>query len=190
MVMVLTDFLSNSENEQILSEDQMELKWCIQQFSSVAQSCQTICDPMNRAARQASLSITNSWSLPKSMSIESVMTSSRLILCHPLLLLPPILPSIRVFSNGSALQFGIKEPRSITKEATYWWSRQAHLLQHSCPFSTQLSINPANSAPTSQPTLLPTDIRASILCPTWSEEMGIQTWPWKQNLFPQSPHSL
>ena len=55
------------------------------------------------AARQASLSITSSWCSPKPMSIESVMPSSHLILCHPLLLLPPILPSIRVFSNESAL---------------------------------------------------------------------------------------
>ena len=55
------------------------------------------------AARQASLSITNSWSLLKLMSIELVMPSSHLILCRPLLLLPPILPSIRVFSNESAL---------------------------------------------------------------------------------------
>ena len=55
-------------------------------------------------ARQASLSITNSRSLPKPMSIESVMPSSHLILCHPLLLLPPILPSIRVFSNESTLR--------------------------------------------------------------------------------------
>ena len=55
------------------------------------------------AARQASLSITNSWSSPKLMSIESVMPSSYLILCHLLLLLPPIPPSIRVFSNESAL---------------------------------------------------------------------------------------
>ena len=56
------------------------------------------------AACQASLSITNSRSLPKPMSIESVMPSSHLILCHHLLLLPPILPSIRVFSNESALR--------------------------------------------------------------------------------------
>ena len=56
------------------------------------------------AARQASLSITNSWSLLKLMSIELVMTFSHLILCHPLLLLPPIPPSIRVFSNESALR--------------------------------------------------------------------------------------
>ena len=55
------------------------------------------------AARQASLSITSFRSLPKLMSIESVMPSSHLILCHPLLLLPSIFPSIRVFSNESAL---------------------------------------------------------------------------------------
>ena len=55
------------------------------------------------AARQASLSITNSQSLAKLMSIKSVMSSSYLILCRPLLLLPSIFPSIRVFSNESAL---------------------------------------------------------------------------------------
>ena len=55
------------------------------------------------AAHQASLSITNSWSLPKLMSIELVMPSTYLILCHPLLLLPSIFPSIRVFSNELAL---------------------------------------------------------------------------------------
>ena len=56
------------------------------------------------AASQASLSITNSQSLLKLMSIESVMPSNHLILCHPLLLLPPIPPSIRVFSNESTLR--------------------------------------------------------------------------------------
>ena len=56
------------------------------------------------AACQASLSITNSRSPPKSMSIESVMPSNHLILRHPLLLLPSIFPSIRVFSNESALR--------------------------------------------------------------------------------------
>ena len=55
------------------------------------------------AARQASLSITNSWSLLKLMSIELVMQSKHPILCHPLLFLPSIFPSIRVFSNESAL---------------------------------------------------------------------------------------
>ena len=55
------------------------------------------------AAHQASLSITNSWSSLKLMSIESVMPSNHLILCRPLLLLPPIPPRIRVFSNESIL---------------------------------------------------------------------------------------
>ena len=55
------------------------------------------------AAHQASLSITNSWSLPKLMPMESVMPSNHLILCRPLLLLPSILPSIRVFSKESVL---------------------------------------------------------------------------------------
>ena len=55
-------------------------------------------------AHQASLSNTNSWSLPKLMSIESVMPSNHLILCRPLLLLPSIFPSIRVFSNESVLR--------------------------------------------------------------------------------------
>ena len=61
------------------------------------------------AACQASLSITNSWSLPKHMSIESVMPSHHLILCHPLLLPPSIFPSIRVFSKDSA--FRIRWPK-------------------------------------------------------------------------------
>ena len=56
------------------------------------------------AARQPSLFITNSWSPPKPMSIELVMPSNHLILCHPLLLLPSIFPNIRVFSNESALR--------------------------------------------------------------------------------------
>ena len=56
-----------------------------------------------KAAYQASLSITNYWNLPKPMSIESVMPSNHLIFCRPLLLLPPIPPSIRVFSNESTL---------------------------------------------------------------------------------------
>ena len=58
------------------------------------------------AAGQASLSITNSWSLLKLMSLESVMPSSHLILCCPLLLLPSIFPSIRVFSSESFLPIG------------------------------------------------------------------------------------
>jgi len=75
------------------------------QFSSVQSlSCVQLFATLWTAVRQASLSITNSWSLPKLMSIESVMPSNHLILCHPLLLLPSIFPSIRVFSNESALR--------------------------------------------------------------------------------------
>ena len=75
-------------------------------------------------ARQASLSITNSRSSLKLMSIESVMLSSHLILCHPLLLLPPIPPSIRVFSSESILR--MRWPK-------YW--------------SFSLSISPYNEQP-------------------------------------------
>ena len=67
----------------------------------VAQSCQILATPRT-AGHQVSLSITNSWSLLKLMSIQSVMPSNHLILCHPLLLLPSIFPSIRVFSNELA----------------------------------------------------------------------------------------
>ena len=76
------------------------------------------------AAHQASLSITNSWSLLKLTSTESVMPSSHLILCHPLLLLPPIPPSIRVFSNESTLHMRWPE---------YW--------------SFSFSISPSNEHP-------------------------------------------
>ena len=76
------------------------------------------------SAHQASLSITNSRSSPKFMCIESVMPSSHLILCHPLLLLPLIPPSIRVFSNKSTLH--MRWPK-------YW--------------SFSLSISPSNEHP-------------------------------------------
>ena len=71
------------------------------QFSSVTQSCLTLCDPMTVAC-QASLSITNSQSLFKLMSIKLVMPSNHLILYHPLLP-PSVFPSIRVFSNESVI---------------------------------------------------------------------------------------
>ena len=76
------------------------------------------------AARQASLSITNSWSLLKLMSIKSVISSNHLILCRPLLLLPAIFPSTRIFSNESALP--IRWPK-------YW--------------SFSFSISPSNEHP-------------------------------------------
>ena len=95
------------------------------QFSSVQSLSRVRLFPTPwTAARQASLSITNSWSLPKPMSIESVMPSNRLILCHPLLLLPSIFPIIRVFSRELALH--IRWPK-------YW--------------SFSFSISPSNEHP-------------------------------------------
>ena len=72
------------------------------QFNSVAQSCPTLCNLMDCSTPSFPVHH-NSWSLPKLMSIESVMPSNHLILCHPLLLLPSIFPSIRVFSNELVL---------------------------------------------------------------------------------------
>ena len=74
---------------------------------SVAQSCPTLCDPLS-VAHQASLSFTIS-RLLKLMSVESLMPSNHLVLCCPLLLLPSIFPSIRIFSNESVLH--IRWPR-------------------------------------------------------------------------------
>ena len=71
------------------------------------------------AARQASLSITNSRSSPKLMCIESVMPSSHLILGRPLLLLPSILPSIRVFSNESTLH--MRWPKYMIPKLLWWY---------------------------------------------------------------------
>ena len=93
------------------------------QFNSVAQSSPTLWDPWT-AAHQASLSITNSQSLLRLMSIESVMPSNHLILCRPLLLAHSIFPSIRVFSNESVLH--IRWPR-------YW--------------SFSFNISPSNEHP-------------------------------------------
>ena len=95
----------------------------IVQFSSVAQLCLIPCNPMNQA-HQASLSITNSQSLPKPMFIQSVMPSSYLILFQLLLLLPPILPSIKVFFNESTL---------LMRWPKYW--------------SFSFSISPSNEHP-------------------------------------------
>ena len=80
---------------------------CVQ-FSSVVQSCPTLCNPMN-CSMPGSLSITNSWGSTKLMSIKSVMPPSHLIFCRPLLLLHPIPPSIKIFSNESTLH--IKWPK-------------------------------------------------------------------------------
>ena len=76
---------------------------CSVQFSSVTQSCPTLCEPKDCSTPQASVSITKSRRLLKLMSIELVMPSNYLILCCPLLLPPSIFPSIRIFSSESVL---------------------------------------------------------------------------------------
>ena len=91
-------------------------------LSSVTQSCLTLCDPMNCST--TGLPITNSRSPPKPMSIDSVMPPNHLILCCPLVLLPSVFPSNRVFSNESALH--IRWPK-------YW--------------SFSFSISPSNEHP-------------------------------------------
>ena len=78
---------------------------------------------LRTAARQASLSITNSQSLHKLMSIESVMPSNHLILCHPLLLMPSVFPSIRVFSNELALRIRWPEYWSFSISPSNEYSR-------------------------------------------------------------------
>ena len=83
-------------------ETNWEIRTDMYTFSSV-QFSRSVATPWT-TVRQAPLSITNSRSLPKLMSIESVMPSNHLILCRPLLLLPSVFPSIRVFSNESVLR--------------------------------------------------------------------------------------
>ena len=95
------------------------------QFSSVQSlSCVLLFAIPWTAACQAPLSITNSWSLLKLMSIESVMPSNHLVLCRPLLLLPSIFPSIRVFSNESVLCI-----RWLKFHASHWLSKSVLPLQ-------------------------------------------------------------
>ena len=137
------------------------------QFSSVTQLCLTLCDPMNRST-PGLLSITNSRSSLRLTSIESAMPSSHLILCRPLLLLPPVSPSIRVFSNESTLcmrwpkywsfSFSIIPSKEIPglisfrmdwldflavqgtlKSLLQHHSSKASILQHSAFFTVQLS---------------------------------------------------
>ena len=86
------------------------LRFSSVQFSSVLSRVWLFATPWT-TARQASLSITSSWNLPKLMSIKLVIPSNHLILCHPLLLLPSIFPSIRVFSD---------EPVLLIRWPKYW----------------------------------------------------------------------
>ena len=97
------------------------------QFSSVAQSCPTLCDP-KIATRQASLSINSSRRLLKLMSIESVTPSSHLILCHPLLLLPPIPPSISLFQRVNSSHEVAKVLEFQLQHQSFQWTPRTDLL--------------------------------------------------------------
>ena len=88
-----------------ISDKGLESQIYKEPFSSVIQSCLTLCDPWT-AACHTSLSITNSWSLLKLMSIELVMPSNHFILCHPLILSSSIFPSIRVFLKSQFFASG------------------------------------------------------------------------------------
>ena len=106
-------------------------------------------------ARQASLSITNSWSSLRLTSIETVMPSSHLILCRPLLLLPPIPPSIRVFSNESTLR--MRWPK--------YWSFSFSILTYKCSVSTEKDLGTRAAAWHTLETRLPAALcREHMLC--------------------------
>ena len=134
------------------------LRWSFSSVQSLSRG-QLFSTPWT-AAHQASLSIANSRSLLKFMSIESVMPSNHLILCHPFLLLPSIFPSIRVFSNESILRISFSISLSnehsglisfridwldllavqgTLKSLLQHHSSKASILQHSAFFTVQLS---------------------------------------------------
>ena len=130
------------------------IKWStyLIQFSSVQSlSCVQLFVTSWIAARQASLSITNTWSSLKPTSIESVMPSSHLILCHPLFLLPPIPPSIRVFSNESTLRMKWPEYWSFSfKHHSFQRNPRADLLQSGLVGSPCSPSDSQESSPTPQ----------------------------------------
>ena len=114
----------------LLEFAQIRVHWVnLFQFSSVQLlSCVRFFETPWTAACEASLFITNSRSLLKLMSIESVMPSNHLILCHPLLLLPSIFPSIRVFSNESVLCIKWPILEFQRQHQSFQWTLRADLL--------------------------------------------------------------
>ena len=129
-------YIKYSENNRLIHTNFHSEEWTISCYiqkqgchSSVQFSCSVMSDflwPLWTTAARP-LSITNSQSSPKSMSIELVMPSNHLILCCPLHLLPSIFPSIRVFSNESALyirwlKFGVSASTSVLPMNTQDWS--------------------------------------------------------------------
>ena len=146
------------------------------------------------AACQASLSITNSRSLPKLMSIESVMPSNHLILCCPLLLLPSILPSIRVFSNESPLSMRL--PLSHVQIFATPWTAACHVcLSFTVSWSLLKlvsieSMMPANHLILCHPLLLLPLIYPRIR--VFSNELALYIWLpgyWSFSISPSNEYS-
>ena len=118
------------------------------QFSSVTQLCLTV--TLWTTAHQASLSITNSQTLLKLMSIKSVVPSNHLILCHPLLFLPSVFPSIRVFSNESTLHQVAKILEFQLQHQSSQWTPRTDLLQDGLAGSSCSPRDSQESSPTPQ----------------------------------------
>ena len=183
----------------------------IVQFSSVALSFLTLCNPMDCSVPDLT-SFTNPWSLLKLMSIESVMPSNHLILCCPLLLLPSIFPSIRVFSNESIL---IRWPKywsfsfiispsneylglisfrmdwldllvvqGTLKSLLLHHSSKASILQHSAFFIVQLSHPYWRSKWQPTPVLLPGKFHG------WRSLVGYSPWGCKELDTTEQLHSF
>ena len=138
-------------------------------------------------ACQASLSITNSWSPPKPMSIESVMPSNHLILCCPLFLLPSILPNIRIFSNESTLHtsggqnIGVSASTSVLPINTQDWSPSGWtgwISLQSKGLSRVFSNTPIQ--------------KHQFFCAQFSSQSNshIHTWLWKDHTWLWKNHSF
>ena len=126
------------------------MKYSLVQLSSVTQSCLTLCDPMD-CNTPGPLFITNFWSPPKPMSIELVMPSSHLILCHPLHLLPSFFLSIRVFSKESALCIRVAKVLELQlQNQSYQWTPRTDLLQDGLVGSPCSPKDSQESSPTPQ----------------------------------------
>ena len=118
------------------------------QFSSVTQSSDSATPWI--AARQASLSMTNSWSLLKLMSIESVMLSSHLILCHPLLFLPPSFPASGSFPMSQFFTSGGQSIGVQLQHQSFPWTPRSDLLQDGLVGSPCSPRDSQESSPTPQ----------------------------------------
>ena len=131
------------------------------------------------AARQASLSITNSSSLLKLMSIELVMPSSHLILCPPLLFPPSIFPSIRVFPNGSVLRIRWRKYWSFSFSFRVWYMLVPNLVHHFLPSPLILSSDWMSIT------------KGTLQAPAEDGDFSLGTWITQRSIHSRTPcHQL